>query len=140
MAREELQELSESVCDSPPDLKGTLVKQARPGRMICTGSKLGYSTSHHLQSNEISEPCPPLAQSKRRPRPASVEPEDRPLFGGTEASEPSSQDDQRFYGDPGQNELKLNNRRKGRQRKNINCVGVYLFIIIGIIVIYGLEN
>lgn len=99
MAREELQELSDSVCEGPGDLKGTAVKQARPGRMICTntgGGKRGYTQS--------DEDCPPLAQSKRKPRPSSVEPDERPLFGNTVQDE--------FYGDPGQNELK-NNRRKG---------------------------
>jgi len=109
MAREELQELTESTCDSPADMKGTLVKQARPGRMICTSSKRGYSSHHHLQSNEL-ESCPPLAQSKRRPRPASVEPEDRPLFG-TDVPH-----DERYYGgDTGLNN-ELKNRRKGTVR------------------------
>jgi hypothetical protein len=85
MVREELQELSDSTCEGPDGLKGVAVKEARPGRMICTSApgSSKRASSNFLTGDTSTTPteCAPLAISKRKPRPATVEPQDRPLFG-----------------------------------------------------------
>lgn len=95
LAREAIQELSDSVCDGPNELQGVPLKTARPGRMICSpGASRGLS-------NSISDTkCPPLAKSRRKPRPHIVEIEEHPIFTNN------------AYPEASQNELRHNNRKK----------------------------
>lgn len=95
MAREAIQELSDSICDGPNELRGVALKTARPGRMVCSpGANRGLS-------NAISDTkCAPLAKSRRKPRPHIVEIEDHPVFANN------------AYPEASQNELRHNNRKK----------------------------
>lgn len=104
MAREEVQELTDSSCTGPSELKGVLVREARPAKMICTNSNSNY-LSPHGGRDLSSESCTPLQVSKRRPRlPTTVEinQDDRTLFSNKE----------RDYYD-GESDGRHNNRRKG---------------------------
>lgn len=97
MAREAIQELSDSICDGPNELKGFPLRSARPGRMVCSPA----STNSRGLSNSISDTkCPPLAKSRRKPRPHISESEDHSSYANSN------------YPEASQNELRHNNRRK----------------------------
>lgn len=100
MAREAIQELSDSVCTGPNELQGVPLKTARPGRMICSqGVSRGISNS--IQDTK----CPPLAKARRKPRPHIVELEEHP---GNNA-----------YPEASQNELRHSNNNRKKEDKQI---------------------
>ena len=105
MTREAVQELVDSTCDSPNELKGKPVKELRPSRFVCTNNMIsrGIPPTKHDE-----EPCPILPKSKRKPRPilldSSTEP--RPFFG----TNPAESNDYFMEGESDNNDIR---KKKG---------------------------
>lgn len=118
MARDTLQELAHSTCDSPAALKGLPVKNVRPSRMVCSDDDSNLLRTSRARAFGDAE-CPILEVSRRKPRPVTTQSRhhERPLFGNSPSASATnsnefSPDSEEFVATSSND---INSRRKGKR-------------------------
>jgi len=114
MTREAFRELSEANCEAPNDLRGQMIKNLRPGRMVCSNANANKNVLRGIGISKYDQlsSCPTMTISKRKPRPVSPDPSQKPVFADTSPGVNEEVD-----AESGTNELK-NNRRNNKGSLN----------------------